>query len=125
MPLDGEYASGWEVPLFPSTAFPVGLVSINVSLPWSPKAKLKTELSPPFVANRNLRSGDRMTLPAPSKELGALSCPLIGLKVPEPAPPVAARSTSVTFPFADRWLGLMPFLASLVCTYTWQQRPVI
>src|SRR6202008_638405 len=103
MPLDGEYASDLAVPLFPSTAFPVGLVSINLSLPWSPTAKLETELSPPFVANRNLRSGDRMTLPAPSKELGALDCPLIGLKSPEPAPPVPTRSTSVSVPFVDRW----------------------
>jgi hypothetical protein len=30
------------VPLFPSTAFPVGLVSIRVSLPLSPTAKLET-----------------------------------------------------------------------------------
>src|SRR5580693_1146778 len=102
MPLDGEYASDLAVPLFPSTAFPVGLVSIRVSLPWSPTLKLETELSPPFVANRYLRSGDRMTLAAPSKEFGALACPLIGLKVPEPAPPVATRSTSVSVPFADR-----------------------
>src|SRR6266481_1357010 len=101
MSLDGEYASDLAVPLFPSTAFPVGLVSIRVSLPWSSTAKLETELSPPFVANRNLRSGERMTLPAPSKELGALSWPLIGLKVPEPAPPVATRSTSVSVPLPD------------------------
>ena len=79
MPFEGEYASDLAVPLFPSTAFPVGLVSIRVSLPLSPTAKLETELSPPFVANRNLRSGERMTLAAPSKELGALSWPLIGL----------------------------------------------
>src|SRR4029077_6219985 len=103
MPLDGEYASDLAVPLFPSTAFPVGLVSIRVSLPWAPTAKLETELSPPFVANRNLRSGDRITLLAPSKESVALSWPLIGLKVPEPAPPVATRSTSVSVPFEDRW----------------------
>jgi|SRR6266853_6907787 hypothetical protein len=102
MPLDVEYASDLAVPLFPSTAFPVGLVSIGVSLPWSPTAKLETELSPPFVANRNLRSGDRMTLPAPSNEFGALSWPLIGLKVPEPAPPVKTRSTSVSEPLAER-----------------------
>src|SRR6476661_3427986 len=103
MSFEGEYASDLAVPLFPSTSFPVGLVSISASLPWVPTAKLETELSPPFVANRNLRSGDRMTLQAPSKELGALDCPLIGLKVPEPAPPVATRSTSVSVPFADRW----------------------
>src|ERR1700740_2524959 len=103
MPLDGEYASDLAVPLFPSTAFPVGLVSISVSLPWSPTAQLETEWPPPFVANSSVRSGDRMTLPAPSKELGALACPLIGLKVPEPRPPVATRSTSVRVPFADRW----------------------
>src|SRR6266566_2581566 len=102
MSFEGEYASDLAVPLFPSTAFPVGLVSISVSLPWSPTAKLETELSPPLVANRNLRSGERMTLPAPSKELGALSWPLIGLYVPEPAPPVGIRSTSVRVPFADR-----------------------
>src|SRR6201987_2882469 len=102
MPLDGEYASDLAVPLFPSTAFPVGLVSIGVSLPLSPTAKLETELSPPFVANKNLRSGERMTLAAPSKELGALSCPLIGLKVPETAPPGATRSTSVSVPLAER-----------------------
>src|SRR6266436_6540551 len=103
MSLDGEYASDLAVPLFPSTAFPVGLVSIGVSRPSAATARLETELSPPFVANRNLRSDDRMTLPAPSKELGALSWPLIGLKVPEPAPPVATRSTSVSVPLAERW----------------------
>src|ERR1700758_251298 len=103
MPLDGEYDSDLAVPLFPSTALPVGLVSISLSVPWSPTAKLETELSPPFVTNRNLRSGDRMTLQAPSKELGALDCPLIGLKVPEPAPPVATRSTSASVPLAERW----------------------
>src|SRR4029077_3401010 len=102
MPLDGEYASDLAVPLFPSTPFPVGLVSIRVSLPWSTTLKLETEFSPPFVANRFLRSGDRMTLPAPSNELGALSWPLIGLNVPDPRPPVAIRSTSVREPFADR-----------------------
>src|SRR5580704_9539433 len=102
MPLDGEYASDLAVPLFPSTAFPVGLVSIRVSLPWSSTLKLETELSPPFVANRYLRSGEMMTLPAPSKELGALTWPLMGLNVPDPAPPVATLSTSVSVPFADR-----------------------
>src|ERR1700733_8750714 len=103
MSFDGKYATDLAVPLFPSIGFPVGLVSISVSLPWLPTAKLETELSPPFVANRNLRSGETMTLPAPSKELGALSWLLIGLNVPEPAPPVATRSTSVSVPFADRW----------------------
>src|SRR6201981_4224342 len=103
MPLDGEYASDLAVPLFRATAFPVGLLSISMSLPSSPTAKLETELSPPFVANRNLRAGERMTLAAPSKELGALSWPLIGLNVPEPAPPVATRSTSVSVPLAERW----------------------
>src|SRR5215831_9896222 len=103
MSFEGQYASDLAVPLFPSTAFPVGLLSICLSRPWSPMAKLETELSPPFVANRNLRSGERMTLPAPSKELGALSWPLIGLKVPEPAPPVATRSTSVSAPLEERW----------------------
>src|SRR5260370_37952462 len=98
MSLEGEYASDLAVPLFPSTALPVGFVSINLSRPWSPTAKLETELSPPFVANRNLRSGERMTLPAPSKALGALSWPLIGLKVPEPLPPVATHSTSLSLP---------------------------
>jgi hypothetical protein len=44
----------------------------------------------------------RTRLPAPSKEFGALSWPLIGLKVPEPALPVGMRSTSVIMPFADR-----------------------
>src|ERR1700739_2675279 len=102
MPLEGEYASDLAVPLFPSTAFPVGFVSIGLSRPCSPTAKLDTDLPPPFVQNRNLRSGERMTLPAPSKELGALSCPLIGLKVPEPAPPVTTRSTSVRVPLAER-----------------------
>src|SRR6201988_173561 len=102
MSFEGEYARDLAVPLFPSIAFPVGLVSIRLSSPWSPTAKLETELSPPFVAKRNFRSGDKMTLAAPSKELGALDCPLIGLKVPEPAPPVATRSTSVSVPFADR-----------------------
>src|ERR1700739_2113355 len=103
MSFEGEYARDWAVPLFPSIAFPVGLVSISLSLPWSPTAKLETELSPPLVANRNLRSGDRMTLAAPSNALGALSCLLIGLEVPEPAPPVATRSTSVSVPLAERW----------------------
>src|SRR5580693_3071682 len=103
MPLDGEYASDLAVPLFPSTAFPVGLVSISLRLPWSPTTKLETELFPPFVTNRNFRSGERMTLAAPSKELGALSCPLMGLKVPEPAPPVETRSTSVRVPLTERW----------------------
>src|SRR5258708_32107880 len=98
MPFEGEYTSDLAVPLFPSTAFPVGLVSISVSLPRSPTAKLETELSPPLVANRNLRSGDRMTLPAPSKGLGALSWPLIGLKGPQPAPPAGARSPSAGVP---------------------------
>src|ERR1700746_1593156 len=102
MPLDGEYANDLAVPLFPSTVFPVGLVSISLSLPSSPTAKLEPELSPPFVANSDLRSGDRMTLAAPSKELGALSWPLMGLKVPEPAPPVAQRSTSVSAPSVPR-----------------------
>src|ERR1700756_2078803 len=103
MPFEGEYASDLAVPLFPSIALPVGLVSISVSLPGPPPAKLEPELPPPFVANRNLRSGERITLAAPSKELGALSWPLIGLKVPEPAPPVATRSTSVSVPLAERW----------------------
>src|ERR1700739_1374119 len=65
MSLDGEYASDLAVPLFPSTVFPVGLVSISLSLPWSPTAKLETELSPPFVANSNLQSGDSTTRPGP------------------------------------------------------------
>src|ERR1700747_2716823 len=116
---EGQYARDLAVPLFPSTAFPVGLVSIRLSPPWSPTAKLETELSPPFVANSNLRSGDRMTLAAPSKEFGALACPLIGLKVPEPAPPVATRSTSVSVPFAERWEGMIAFLTSFVCLYRW------
>src|ERR1700746_1312976 len=103
MSFEGEYASDLPVPLFPSTAFPVGLLSISVSLPWAPTAKLETELSPPLVANRNLRSGERMTLPALQRELGPLSCPLTGLKAPEPAPPVATRSTSVSVPLAERW----------------------
>src|ERR1700745_3242165 len=109
MSFEGEYANDLAVPLFPAIAFPVGLVSISLSLPWSPTAKLENELSPPFVANRNLRSGDRMTLLAPSKEFGALSWPLIGLKVPEPAPPVATRSTSVTVPFEDPWELMITF----------------
>ena len=81
---------------------PVGLTSTSVSRPSSPTRKLETELSPPFVANRKRRSGVRMTLPAPSNALGALSWPLIGLNSPEPAPPVLMRSTSVIAPFADR-----------------------
>src|ERR1700752_493479 len=103
MPFEGEYARDFAVPLFPSTAFPVGLMSISVSLPWSPTEKLETELSPPLVANRNLRSGDRITLAAPSKALGALSWPLIGLLVPDPAPQVGTRSTSVSVPLPERW----------------------
>src|SRR5215472_8960271 len=100
---EGAKANDLAVPLLPSTAFPVGFMSISVSLPCSPTAKLETELSPPLVVNRNLRSGERITLPAPSKELGALSWPLIGLKVPEPAPPVATRSTSLRAPLGDLW----------------------
>src|SRR5262245_17135818 len=99
---EGEYASDLAVPLFPFTALPVGLVSIRLSLPWPSTAKLETELSPPFAANRNLRSGEGMTLAAPSTALGALSWPLIGLKVPEPAPLVATRSTSVSVPLGER-----------------------
>src|SRR6266404_6368827 len=102
MPFEGEYASDLAVPLFPSTAFPVGLQSSRVSRPSLSTAKLETELSPPLVANRNRRSGERITLPAPSKEFGALSWPLIGLKVPEPAQPVKTRSTSVSEPLAER-----------------------
>src|SRR6202040_2876541 len=97
----GEYGSHFAVPLFPCTALPVGLVSISVSLPWSPTLKLEAELSPPFVANRNRLSAERITLPAPSKAFGALSWLLIGLYTPEPAPPVATRSTSVSVPFVD------------------------
>src|SRR5258708_1255387 len=103
MSFEGEYASDLAVPLFPSIALPVGLVSIGVSLPWAPTAKLETELSPPFVANRNLRSAEGMPIPPPQKELGALSRPRFGLKAPKPAPPVATRSTSVSVPLADRW----------------------
>src|SRR5215510_15953471 len=103
MSFEGRYASDLAVPLLPSVAFPVGLRSISLIRPWSPTAKLDTELSPPFVANRHLRSGERMTLPAPSNALGALSWPLIGLYVPEPFPPVATRSTSVSVPLAERW----------------------
>src|ERR1700745_2936033 len=113
MPFEGQYASDLAVPLFPSTAFPVGFVSISVSLPWSPTAKLETELFPRLLANRNCRSGERMTLPAPSKELGALSWPLIGLKVPEPAPPVATRSTSWSVPVGGGGGGMIGFLTSL------------
>src|ERR1700740_2786019 len=103
MSFEGEYASDFAVPLFPSIAFPVVLLSISLSLPWSPTAKLETELSPPLVANRNLRSGDRMTLDAPSNALGALSCLLIGLYVPDPARPVATRSPSGSVPLAEGW----------------------
>jgi len=39
---------------------------------------------------------------APSNAFGALSCPLIGLNSPEPAPPVRTRSISVSIPFARR-----------------------
>src|SRR5215475_9164905 len=101
MPFEGEKASDLAVPLFPSTGLPVGLRSSSLSRPSSATAKLETELSPPFVVKRNRRSGERITLPAPSKALGALSWPLIGLNVPEPAPPVAMRSLSVRVPLAD------------------------
>ena len=70
---EGAKASDLAVPLFPSTGFPVGSQSKSVSRPSSATAKLDTELSPPFVVNRNRRSGERITLPAPSKEFGALS----------------------------------------------------
>src|SRR5215813_1052186 len=102
MPLEAQYARDLAVPLLPSTGFPVLLQSRRVSRPSSPTAKHETELSPPFVVNRKRRSLLRMTLPAPSKAFGALSCPLIGLKTPDPAPPVAVRSTSLISPFANR-----------------------
>ena len=73
MPFEAAKASDLAVPLFPSTGFPVGLQSSNVSRPSAATAKLYTELSPPLVANRKCRSGDRMTLAAPSKAFGALS----------------------------------------------------
>src|SRR5262245_40287611 len=101
MPLDEAYAKDLAVPLFPMTVFPVGLTSSRVRRPSLSTLKLDTELSPPFVAKRNRRSGERMTLPAPSNAFGALSWPLIGLNVPDPAPPVATRSISVRAPPAD------------------------
>lgn len=57
-------------------------MSNNVSRPSLSTLKLETELSPPLVVKRNRQSGLSTTLPAPSKAFGALSCPLIGLKVP-------------------------------------------
>src|SRR5260370_23699729 len=102
MSFEAEYASDLAVPLFPSTAFPVGLTSSSVSRPSWLTLKLETQLSPPLVVNRNRRSGERITLPAPSKAFGALLWPLIGLKVPDPAAPVKTRSTSVNVPFAER-----------------------
>src|SRR5262249_26407306 len=102
LPFEGRYASDLAVPLFPSTALPVGFVSNNVSRPSLSTLKLETELSPPLVVKRNRQSGLSMTLPAPSKAFGALSWPLIGLNVPDPAPPVAVRSTSWIVPFAAR-----------------------
>src|SRR5713226_1724669 len=91
--VSGAYASDLAVPLRPSTGFPVGQVERSVSRPSSPTAKLETELSPPLVVNRKRRSGERMTLAAPSNAFGALSWPLVGLNVPDPAPPVETRST--------------------------------
>ena len=87
MTADPDHATAYErrqgvvgpVPLRPVTVCPVRLTSIRVSLPSSPTPKLDTELSPPLVVNRKRRSGLRMTLRAPSKAFGALSCPLIGL----------------------------------------------
>jgi hypothetical protein len=102
VPVPGAYARDLAVPLRPSTGFPVGQTSSSVSRPSSPTAKLDTELSPPFVVNRKRRSGERMTLPAPSKAFGELSWPLVGLNVPEPSPPVETRSTSSIPPFAER-----------------------
>src|SRR5215470_13440359 len=102
MPFEAQKATDLAVPLLPSTGFPVLLQSRRVRRPSSPTAKQETELSPPFVANRKRRSLLKMTLPAPSNAFGALSCPLIGLKTPEPAPPVEVRSISVISPFAAR-----------------------
>src|SRR5215510_853931 len=102
MPLEGRKASDLAVPLLPSMGFPVALTSSNASRPSLSRLKLETELSPPFVVNRYRRSAVRITLPAPSKEFGALSWPLIGLNVPEPAPPVGTRSTSVRVPLVDQ-----------------------
>src|SRR5713101_2308660 len=111
MPVEAEQHSDLQVPLFDGTpgrnsgsgaAFPDGLTSTCVRLPSSPTRKLETELSPALVVNKNRRSGIRITLPAPSKSFGALSWPLIGLKVPDPAAPVKTRSTSVSVPFAER-----------------------
>src|SRR5262245_4088640 len=102
MPFEDEKASDLAVQLFPSTAFPVGLRSSSFRRPSSATAKLDTELSPPFVVKRKRRSGDRITLPAPSKAFGALSWPLIGLNVPDPAPPVETRSISVSLPSSPR-----------------------
>jgi hypothetical protein len=55
-----------------------------------------------------------MTLPAPSKAFGALSWPLVGLNSPDPAPPVATRSTSSIAPFADRLYWTTAFWSSFV-----------
>src|SRR3546814_5076641 len=52
---------------------PVDCRSITVSLPSGPTRKLVTLLSPPFVANSRVLESARITLPAPSKALGALS----------------------------------------------------
>src|SRR5262250_3248185 len=102
MPFEAEKASDLAVPLLPSTGFPVGLRSSSFSRPSSATAKLDTELSPPFVVKRKRRSGERISLPAPSKALGALSWPLIRLYVPDPAPHVETRSISLSLPSSPR-----------------------
>jgi hypothetical protein len=67
MPFEGRSARDLAVPLFPSTAFPVGFMSNNVSRPSLSTLKLETELSPPLVVRRNRQSGLRMTLAPPQR----------------------------------------------------------
>lgn len=65
-------------------------------------AKLGIELSPLLATNGNSRSAARMTLSARMKALGALSWPLTGLSVPQPALPVKMRTSR---DHMDSWSG--------------------
>src|SRR5262245_39333290 len=115
MLVEGAYTSAFAVPLLPSTEFPVQQTSCSVRRPSSPTAKLDTELSPPLVVKRQRSSDEGIMLYAPSKALGALSSPLIGLNTPEPEPPVEVRSTSVTVPSGCRRKWMTAFCVSFVC----------
>jgi hypothetical protein len=77
------------------------LTSTNLRRPSSPTAKLDTELSLAFVANKKRQSGSQSRR-APSNGFGVLSLLTMGLYPPDPAPSVAMRSDSVIVPFAAR-----------------------